>query len=189
LFANNSALEEGAAVFAYSGNTSSFLQITNSTFAGNSAARGGGLSITDAVKASVVNSVFWGNTAPQGPQMAATEDGGSHPTQLSVSFSDVQGGSSAIYVSGLTPTWGLGNLDLDPLFSDADYRLAAGSPCNDAGNNLALQPDYADIDGDGNTTEPVPLDLDLTIRVADDPLAPDVGNGTAPFVDLGAYER
>ena len=45
-----------------------------------------------------------------------------------------------------------------------------------------------DIDGDGDITEPTPLDLDLTPRFVDDPLAPDVGAGTPPLVDMGCYE-
>jgi hypothetical protein len=49
--------------------------------------------------------------------------------------------------------------------------------------------DLADVDGDGDTFEPVPLDLDLNPRFADDPLVPDLGVGPAPVVDMGTYER
>jgi hypothetical protein len=63
-----------------------------------------------------------------------------------------------------------------------DYHLQLGSPCIDAGNNAAVPLDVFDIDGDGNTTEPIPFDLDGSPRIAD-------GNddGTV-VVDMGAYE-
>jgi hypothetical protein len=81
-----------------------------------------------------------------------------------VTYCDVEGG------------WpGIGNIDADPLFVDADgldnvmgtaddnLRLLGGSPCLDAGNNLAVPPSLtADLDGN-----------------------PRIINGT---VDMGAYE-
>ncbi|MGH7536724.1 MAG: choice-of-anchor Q domain-containing protein, partial [Gemmatimonadales bacterium] len=85
-----------------------------------------------------------------------------------VSFSNIQGG------------WpGAGNIDADPMFVQPgtdDLRLSDGSPCVDAGDSAALPPDELDLDGDGDTTEPVPLDLGGTARV----------QGAA--VDMGAYE-
>jgi hypothetical protein len=107
-----------------------------------------------------------------------------------VRYSDVSGG------------WpGDGNIDADPLFvrnpsagpdgvwgtSDDDFgdlRLRAGSPCIDAGDNAALPPDHLDLDGDGDTTEPVPFDLAGLARVVRGLPGP----GTA-VVDMGAYER
>ncbi|HVS20123.1 MAG TPA: hypothetical protein VMT18_16080 [Planctomycetota bacterium] len=46
-----------------------------------------------------------------------------------------------------------------------------------------------DLDGDLDFLEPVPFDLDLLPRFEDDPAVPDMGAGTAPIVDQGAYER
>jgi len=78
---------------------------------------------------------------------------------------------------GTGETWfGEGCIDADPLFADADGRLSLGSPCIDTGSNAALPPDTADLDGDGDTTEPIPLDLDGNARIF---------NGV---VDMGAYE-
>ncbi|MFQ5807169.1 MAG: hypothetical protein ACE5I3_12040, partial [Phycisphaerae bacterium] len=96
---------------------------------------------------------------------------------------------------------GIGNIDADPLFvdpdgpdndpntwEDNDYRLSVGSPCIDAGDNDAVPPDIADLDGDGDVDEPIPFDLDGNPRFVDDPGMPDSGNGTPPIVDMGAYE-
>jgi hypothetical protein len=49
--------------------------------------------------------------------------------------------------------------------------------------------DTLDLDGDGNTTEPIPFDLAGRPRFTDDPYAIDTGEGTPPIVDMGAYER
>ncbi|MEZ5544804.1 MAG: Calx-beta domain-containing protein [Lysobacteraceae bacterium] len=79
----------------------------------------------------------------------------------------------------------------DPQFvaaAQGNYRLAATSPAIDAGDNAYGFPDFFDFDDDGITTENVP-DLDLNPRPADIPTAPDTGTGTAPLLDLGAYER
>jgi hypothetical protein len=95
---------------------------------------------------------------------------------------------------------GEANINTDPLFMDADgsddtvgtaddnLRLLAGSLCIDAGDNNAVPPDANDLDGDGNTTEPVPWDLDSQPRFVDDLNTADSGNGTPPIVDMGAYE-
>src|SRR3972149_11717324 len=81
-------------------------------------------------------------------------------------------------VQGLSVYAGNGNIGSDPLFADPpgqDYRLSAGSPCIDAGDNSAV---------------PVDLGLDLGVRSrrVDDLATTDTGLGTAPFVDMGAYE-
>ena len=56
-----------------------------------------------------------------------------------------------------------------------DYRLSAGSPSIDAGDNTAV-PEDIDTDLDGNP------------RFLEIPETPDTGNGTLPIVDMGAYE-
>ena len=108
--------------------------------------------------------------------------------------------------SGLTnPTGTNGNLSADPRFvrpaspgpdgiwgtADDDYgnlRLLPGSACIDAGNNADVPADVADLNGNGNTTEPLPFDLAGANRFLDDPATADTGAGTAPIVDIGAYE-
>jgi hypothetical protein len=45
-----------------------------------------------------------------------------------------------------------------------------------------------DLDGDGNTGEQLPLDLLYSNRFYDVDTVSDTGAGTAPIVDMGAYE-
>jgi len=56
--------------------------------------------------------------------------------------------------------WGLGNND-----DYGDLHLRCTSPCMDTGNSTLLPSDGADLDGDGDQGEPIPLDLDGTPRV------------------------
>ena len=61
-------------------------------------------------------------------------------------------------------------------FVAGDYHLLANSPCIDAGDNDAVPAD-------------ITTDIDGLLRFFDDPdTDPDTGNGTAPIVDMGAYE-
>jgi len=130
------------------------LTVTNCTFLGNTATNaGGGISHGTPVHTlTVTNCIFWGNSDVGGmDESAQIHVSTGTPT---VNFSDVQG--------GWTGAGGVGNLNVDPLFVDADdLRLTAGSPCIDAGDNSVV-------------TEPT--DLDGNPRIA---------NGT---VDMGAYE-
>jgi hypothetical protein len=156
LFADNSAASTGGGI----GNgINSNPAITNCTVVYNTAAiAGGGIYTTDAFGGHstpvVVNCIVYGNNDVQ-----ILDDAGSVTT---VSHSNVQGGFA-----------GAGNIDADPRFADADYRLGSGSPSIDAGNNSAV-------------TEST--DLDGNPRLVDDPCREDTGDGPLPVVDMGAYE-
>jgi hypothetical protein len=131
--------------------------VANSTFSGNSSQSGGGMHNRDNSNPIVTNCIFWENTTSSGPQI--NSDGSSSVT---ITYSDIQGGWS-----------GVGNIDADPLFVDADgidnivgteddnLRLLLGSPCIDAGDNSVVT---------------VPTDLDGNPRIAN------------YVVDMGAYE-
>ncbi len=133
-------------------------RVQGNTIAHNSAdEEGGGLwKCTGTIE----NCIIWGNTASDGAQLYDS----SAPT-----YCCIQGWAG-----------GVGNTDLDPQFFDSDgpdddpatyedndYRLSAGSPSIDAGDNSALD-------------KPPGFDLDGDLRVA---------FGEHSFtVDMGAYE-
>ena len=145
--------------------------ITNCTFSknwtGSGSGDGGGIYNKNSSNPKITNCILWGNS----PEQIVDDN-----STVSVTYSDIQGDL----------LWfGEGNINVDPLFVDAvngDLRLLAGSPCIDAGDNNSVPCDYADLDGDGNTTEPTPLDLDGFERFRDGDC-----DGTV-IVDMGAYE-
>jgi parallel beta-helix repeat protein len=132
-------------------NVNSAPNVTNCTFSGNS---GGGMYDSNS-NPTVTNCILWGNDGPQ------IYNDSSSPT---VTYSDVQGGYA-----------GTGNIDADPRF-DHDYHLFPWSPCVNAGDNDSVPADITDIDGDGNTTEPIPFDIEGNPRIVGD------------AIDMGAYE-
>ena len=96
---------------------------------------------------------------------------------------------------------GVGNIDADPLFVDPlgsdglagtlddDLTPGPGSPAIDAGSNSLAAPDTMDLDGDGDTREPLPFDLAGNARFVDDPAVLDTGEGAPPIIDVGPLER
>jgi hypothetical protein len=200
LFSGNAA-ERGAAIFL---NAGSDPLIYNATISNNTASdAGGGLYLTqagqiptpNAPEPRLVNSILWGNSDAGGSDESAQ-------IHIDVGLEVV----NYCLVQGLTGALhgGVMNIDGDPLFADPDgaddvlgtpdddYRLGAGSPAVDSGNNapyLTLVTDVTDLDCDDDTAEPLALDLGMVVRFADDPASADAGGGSAPFVDRGALER
>ena len=166
-FIDNSAVINGGAIIT---RLSSEPVITNCTFSGNSAtSSGGGIFIKS--NPVITNCVFWSEL----PQAIFVEGG--VPV---ITYCDVEGG------------WdGTGNIDADPGFVDG-YYLGAGSPCIDAGNNYAVPVDTCDLDGDNDTAERTPLDLDGNDRFVNDGGTVDTGMADPPnypdVVDMGVYE-
>ena len=86
------------------------------------------------------------------------------------------------------PGVGRSNISADPMFvdpdgpddiagtADDDLRLAPGSPCINSGDQTYLPADTTDLDGDGDTTDRIPVDLAGRERIL------------GPKVDMGAYE-
>lgn len=181
---NGSAIESGATT------------LVNCTIAANQA-QGSGTSGANGAAAVylttgsnfVHNSILVGNTW-NGSVSQATQIQG---LQLNLARSCVEGWTGSL--------GGVGNFDADPLFvdpdgpdgrigsADDDLRLLATSPCLEAGDASLLPVDTADADGDGITTEPLPVDLDLAPRVWLSHVASVIGVGGPPVIDLGAYER
>jgi hypothetical protein len=157
--------------------------IINSTFNGNFAGMGGA---AVSGNATICNSVFGQHTA--GPPLAGVGP---------VSYSIVPAGSpfpsgpgnlvgDARFVNALGPDGVAGT-------EDDDLRLRADSPCIDAGDTTALPADAFDLDNDGDTAEPLPLDLHGNRRALQTPATPDTGVPPDPplppaIVDMGAIE-
>jgi hypothetical protein len=69
-----------------------------------------------------------------------------------------------------------------------DYHADYMSPTLDAANNNKLPPDELDLDEDGDTSEPIPIDYDGNLRLFDIDFVDGTGVGTPPLVDMGAFE-
>jgi len=135
---------------------------------------GGGICSNNYSSPTINNCILWGNRAFRGDEIVLIDQ--TYPSQTTVRYSDVQGGSTAVYISpGCVLNWGQGNIDADPMFIDIDglddvlgteddnLRLFGCSPCVDAGDNSAVPPSLlTDIEGN-----------------------PRIINGN---VDIGAYE-
>jgi predicted outer membrane repeat protein len=179
LFSGNRA-GSGGAVYAKAYGAEE-LRLSLSTFSENEALQlAGGVFLEPGRILVATNSILWGNRDSGGRGLAAQIHGLSPGAAtyccIQHDFVAPGGGSPAR------------NLHLDPRFidplgpdatagtSDDDLRLAAGSPCIDAGSNTAVPPG-------------VTLDIADLPRFVDDPNVPDTGEGAAPLVDMGCHER
>jgi hypothetical protein len=172
LLSGNSAPNGGGLhLYGQNGYPGGAATLTNVTLAGNNAASAGGGILLEAGTLTVTNSIVWGNRAAVAVDSITATNGA--PT---VNHSLVEGGST-----------GTGNRSSDPQFvsqidadsaptSGGDYHLESSSPAINQGDAAALPADQLDLDGDGDTSEPLPFDRDGNARVAD-------GN-----VDMGAFE-
>ncbi len=177
LFLGNSASNHGGAV-ANMGSCSPIL--VGCTFRANSAkAFGGAVANVADSHPTLGNCILWGNTVGVGTDEAAQIQGIQNGNAV-INHCCIQGWSGQ--------PGGRNNLGADPQFVDPDgpdklpgtaddnLTLKPGSPCIDKGDNAALPKDAADLDGDGDRDEPLPLDLAGGPRTA------------AVTVDIGAYE-
>ncbi|MEH6565831.1 MAG: Ig-like domain-containing protein [Halopseudomonas sp.] len=167
--------------------TSGTAFIYNSTIVGNaSAGAGGGISAqgTD----TFVNVVVAGNTSGAG----ATAGAGGSPLATGGSADDVAGTvesatnsyfGSNVFIANNTASLnnqGTANLLLGDLAYNnggdiQTHALLAGSALLEAGSNASLPADTYDLDGDSDTTEPLPIDASGDDRVSN-------------IVDIGAVE-
>ncbi len=197
----NKSFIYGGALYSYSTNA----DMTNCLVAGNSSEQaeifGGSAVFNLGGDMTISNCTIADNLAPNGMAIASFTwflpksvdfivnnsilyNGGNeiftnHVTGVSVFNTDIQDGWAGT---------GSGNIDTNPLFAengfwgldemwnDGDYQLQESSPCIDQGDNLLLPKDVADLDGDSDTIELLPVDINDTDRIKND------------IVDMGAYE-
>lgn len=169
LFFNNQTQGDSGTGHGGAIRTTANLTLINCTIARNGAwGAGGGVSLATATPAlNADNCIFWNNNSGGFSEAAQIAGFSGNDT---VDYCIVQGLSGAF--------GGVGNSAADPQFEDelaGDFRLAAGSPAIDAGNNVAV-PAGTTMDVFGNP------------RFVDAPATPDTGAGTAPIVDIGAAE-
>ena len=108
--------------------------LINVTISGNTSGSGygGGVQIGNESNTIFVNSILWNN---EPNEIGISVDG-----TVSLDYTDIQGGQDSIFNNNGTITWGIGNIDADPLFCEPDsgnYTLMANSPCVGTGENGA----------------------------------------------------
>ncbi|NOG54517.1 MAG: hypothetical protein HND57_09360 [Planctomycetes bacterium] len=212
-FSNNSSKSEGGAVFAIS-SSGGEVRVRGAICNGNTARHGGAVG-SRGVTVILENCVLAGNHAQgdynewsggavecwEGSLQAAntTMVGNTHDqgTSGGIDLHDVEAASftncvlygnsgnqiasdfidRVVVTHSLIQTgWpGEGNISDDPFLVDSLGHIGPSSPCIDAGNNETVPPDLES-------------DLDGHPRFHDDPGTLDTGRGTAPIVDMGAYE-
>ncbi|MBS0189309.1 MAG: hypothetical protein JSS51_14690 [Planctomycetes bacterium] len=169
----NSATTGGGAIYITGTNVDVYLR--NCTIVNNYSTNGtGGVNSSAGADIDMRNSIAYGNTGP----------GLMIPTAKQV---NAGGGVASVSYSCVTPDFvnqviaGVGNIGSAPSFidqagsdnvygnSDDDFRLAAGSPCIDTGNN----PDIASF----------------TLDIAGNPRIVDGDAVAGGRVDMGAFER
>lgn len=167
----------GAAICSTSAQIGDETRIDCCVVAGNHGTDGGAVYAGWNHHHRIENTIVWGNTtsSPDLPPVKINVEGND-----TIRYSCVQGLLQQIPGEDPpNPADFPGSIDTDPLFADfaaGDLHLLAGSPCVDAGENASVPAG-------------VLLDLDGHPRFQDDPAAPDTGAGTAPLVDMGAFER
>jgi len=135
----------GGGAFVTGQSTPTFV---NCTFTANSGYDASAVySVGSGTVTTLVNCIVWGNA----PGVSGDPIKDNSSTTI-VTYSDVEGGNA-----------GAGNLSVNPIFADADYRIAPISPCIDAGDNgaVSVSEDYDGhqriFDGDGNMTAVVDM--------------------------------
>lgn len=155
------------------------VDISNSTFTNNDAKKYAGAYAWNGSSFVIDNSILWNNHATH-PEIA-----GGWKEQLGGDFDLAYSCVETIFAphapgeDPINPSKLPGCIDTNPQFVNpapsGDLHLSASSPCLDAGrNDLVAADTLLDLGGGG--------------RAQDDP-TPDTGFGTAPLVDMGAFER
>ena len=118
--------------------------LQNCTVVGNTnATHGGGVSIISGANPYLQNCIVWGNTGPAGASNVSVE-----ATSTAVSFSNCCTAGGATVAAALINQYSTNNLSVDPGLA-ADYRLAKGSHCVNAGANQSWMREAGGVDLDG----------------------------------------
>lgn len=178
LWGNVATLDGGA---LYMSHSSTVLTMFNCTVASNSCnGNGGGFRVVNTPVITLTNSIVWGNhtggTANEDTQLGLQTYTSTNYTFNHCCVQGWTGGLGGTANSGLDPRFqDVAGVDGTAGTEDDDLTLAPGSPCIDAGHNNSVAA-WAIADLAGNP------------RFQEDPSVPDAGTGTAPIVDIGAYE-
>ncbi len=133
--------------------TSSAPTLTNVTITDNT---GYGIYCSDGGDLTLINTIVWSNSGSE-----IEFDPMSDPSSITVSYSDIQGGSPS---GNGTVNWLAGNINSDPLFADpsnVDYSLQSTSPCIDSGDPASpFDPDGTRADM-GGIFWPYEIDADF----------------------------
>jgi len=176
IFVGNSA-ESGGGMH---NDADSYQTLTNCTVVGNSARVGGGILQTNHGSSNLTNCILWGNSDKGGVDESAQIEIQGTGKVPAVNECCIQGWSGKL--------GGVGNFEADPLFidpngpdneigtEDDNLCLSPNSPCLNAGDNSAIPADTTDLDGDDDTNEPIPFDIEGKSRILDG------------VVDIGACE-
>ncbi|MEH2052058.1 Calx-beta domain-containing protein [Nostoc sp.] len=176
----NSANSKGGGIYASIDGVFNLLNstVTNNTAISTASGDGGGGIYSLAATVNVKNTIVAGNINSNAPDLLS-----------SVLSSALFNGNNNNLIGSLTGargTVGTGtdivnpNPRLGPLQNNGGltltHALLTGSPAINAGNNNLIPVDTQDLDGDGNTSEPIPYDQRGLARLV---------GGT---VDIGAFE-
>ncbi len=128
VISNNSAIYYGGGIYTWRANS----YFENITIVNNNANSGGGIYSRFDANQELLNCIFYNDT-PQ--EIYLYED--SFPSEISISFSDIEGGEDGIVVNNGTLNWLECNINENPLFvasGEFPFSLQVDSPCIDAGH-------------------------------------------------------
>ena len=180
VLSGNRALVFGGGLY----NSNSSPVLINSTISGNFAefGGGGGMYNADNSSPSLSNVIIWHNQTRMdvGTADASSIDFSGSLPSINTSLIQGQQPPGIDNINGLlasnNPLF-IGSVDLATVPTTAgNFRLGAGSPAADWGNNSVVQLDVYDLDGDGDQSERIPFDVSGQERIRNN------------IVDLGAYE-
>ena len=191
----NKAGQDGGAIYFRTLDGQSGAKIPtlyNATIAGNTAGRRGGAIYaqggSEGGEGLIVNSILHENDAPEGA--VVLEDGAAMTIDHAFvpgAFEQAAAEDKALSMAGGVQASAARFVDdsgFDGVYGtlDDDFWLKPESKAIGAGSNEALVNDWIDLDGDGNASEPLPIDARGNERLS-------AFGGDEPVVDLGAIEQ